>query len=254
MFDHFTFAAQPQTHLLDEAFPSPKDTSLPTVPRPQTSFPFHTNQNQCEINDIVAKLQQQTLQQRSRDELVKRFKAWRMESPNALEIDEEETESSEEGTDTASLPSTPTFTSVSCRRLQRQLNVQLQSCEIHVRDIGALVENMITSNSQCRVINVNRPFTPSTTLPEEGEMEVDPAEEFHETREEDVDEGYCEGVVDEDEETEMSLRRASAPTGVRKYNIRYGRSADVINIGGRVKVRNVPRMRRRRKEPGSGND
>jgi len=162
-----------------------------------------------------------------------------------LEIDEE-MESSEQGTGTASLPSTPTFAGVSCRRLQRQLNVQLQSCETHVRDIGALVEGMISSNSQCRITSMNRSYTSSPPLQEERGMDVDPREELNGTGDEDIDEGFCEGEVDEDEELEMSLRRAIAPTGVRKYNVRYGRSADVINVGGRVKVRSLPRMRRRK--------
>ena len=61
------------------------------------------------------------------------------------------------------------------------------------------------------------------------------------------DEGFCEDEGFAEEERELSLRRASMPSGIRKYNgVRYGRSADVVSIKGRVKVRSLPRMRKRK--------
>lgn len=124
-----------------------------------------------------------------------------------------------------------------------------------MRDINALVEDMISSNSQCRV--AARPFLLSPPPsrgrePEKSNLVVDPSSVFDEvdgsrTGPEDVDdEGFCEDNFGEEEEMEMSLRRASAPSGIRKYNVRYGRSADVVNIGGKVKVKSLPRMRKRK--------
>lgn len=63
----------------------------------------------------------------------------------------------------------------------------------------------------------------------------------------DVDEGFHDDESLGDEGMETSLRRASTPSGIRKYGgVRYARSADIVSIGGRVKVRSVPRMRRRK--------
>jgi hypothetical protein len=63
----------------------------------------------------------------------------------------------------------------------------------------------------------------------------------------DVDEGFHEDESLGDEGMETSLRRASMPSGIRKYNsLRYGRSADVVTIGGKIKVKCLPRMRRRK--------
>ena len=63
----------------------------------------------------------------------------------------------------------------------------------------------------------------------------------------DYDEGFYEDEGFAEEEIEFSLRRASMPSGIRKYNgMRYGRSADIVNIGGRVNVRSLPRMRKRK--------
>jgi len=249
MFEHFTFGAMPQSRdaLQDEAFLSPIDTSFPSpLTPPPTSFPFPSNPNQAGLNDIVMKFSQQTIQPKSRDELVQQFQAW--QNDHDLEIDDEEMESpSERIAETASLPPTPILSStrtVTCRRLQRQLNVQLQTCSSHIRDINTLVEDMIVSNSQCTL----RKATSRTHLlsppPSRGrdvvEMLVVDTSEYD-------DEGFYEDEGFAEEETEMSLRRASTPSGIRKYNgVRYGRSADIVNIGGKLKVRSFPRMRKRK--------
>jgi len=171
--------------------------------------------------------------QKSRDELVKQFDAWRMDQGD-LEVDDSETSD-----EPMSLPPTPILshtsigTSATCRRLQRQLNVQLMSCSSHMKDISSLVEDMITSNSQCTL----RAPSPPSSRDGMDKLVVDTRNEF----EMQEDEGYCD-----DEEPEMSLRRAAVPVGIRKNCVRYGRSADVINVDGRLKVKSVPRMRRRK--------
>ena len=77
---------------------------------------------------------------------------------------------------------------------------------------------------------------------------VDPASQFEDEMigVGDIDEGFCDGEPDEEEELEMTLRRASAPNGIRKYDLRYGRSADIVHIAGRPMVRNLPRLRKRK--------
>lgn len=241
MFEHFTFGAAPQTRYEppEDAFPSPTDTSIlsPLTP-PPTSFPFPSNPNHAGINDIVTKFSEQTIQPKSRGELVQQFQAW--QNDHDLEVDDEEMESSSEQiTQTMSLPPTPMLSSpVTCRRLQRQLNVQLQTCSSHIRDINSLVEDMIVSNSQCTLRQISSRTTLPSPPPSRGLM-VDPSE--HD------DEGFYEDEGFAEEETGFSLRRASTPGGIRKYSgVRFGRSADVVNIGGRIKVRSLPRMRKRK--------
>merc|ERR1711900_109420 len=70
---------------------------------------------------------------------------------------------------TSSLPNLPhprsstNTNTVACRRLQRQLNVQLQSCNTHMKDISTLVEDMLTTNTQCRLHKTpSRPYLSST--------------------------------------------------------------------------------------------
>jgi len=244
MFEHFTFGAQPQTRLdLDESFPSPTDTSCSPLAQPPTSYPFPPHPSNHGVNEIVAKLSQQTLQQQSRAELVKRFQAWQNDSPMELEVDYEETDSlSEQIDEIVSLPPSPKMASVSCRRLQRQLNVQLQSCSGHMRDINVLVEDMIASKSQCQ-ITTRHPLPRS-----EGDASIDVFDDRIriDDRDQDIDEGFYEGEDLNTEELETSLRRASMPSGIRKSKLHYGRSADVISIGGRFKVRSAARVRKRK--------
>lgn len=196
----------------------------------------------------MTKFSQQSLQQKSRDELVQQFQAW--QNDHDLEIEDEDMDSpSDPITQTVSPPLTPILSSagsVTCRRLQRQLNVQLQTCSSHIRDISTLVDDMVVTNSQCTLRKVTPRAYLTSPPPSRGSdvvenLVVDP-KEF----DEDLDEGFHEdeGFV---EEEGGSLRRASTPSGIRKYNgMRYERSADVVIIGGRLKVRSLPRMRKRK--------
>jgi len=160
---------------------------------------------------------------------------------------------------------------VACRRLQRQLNVQLQSCNTHMKDISTLVEDMLTTNTQCRLHKTpSRPYlsnpppsglVPSSKAELEAELAIEtPALDFADRQiSPDEDEGFSEmddpyGLLAFEEE--MSLRRASAPSGIRKYNVvRWRKSAECVGNGngsltavGRMKVRSMPRMRRRKVE------
>jgi hypothetical protein len=160
---------------------------------------------------------------------------------------------------TQSLPDLPSLPhprggTLACRRLQRQLNVQLQASSSHIRDINALVEDMIVTNSQCNLRRTtSRPYlsSPPPTRADVEELVVDPLGEQIPGRNIDEDEGFSE-IADEDWgiEEEMTLRRASTPSGIRKYGgMRWRASAEcvaAINAAGRPKVRSMPRMRRRK--------
>jgi len=70
----------------------------------------------------------------------------------------------------------------------------------------------------------------------------------------DFDEGFCDMDVDTSREfEETTMRRASTPSGIRKgYNVasvKWARSADVVCVNGKIKVKNVPRMRKRHVPP-----
>lgn len=159
---------------------------------------------------------------------------------------------------------------MACRRLKRQMDAKMMGCEKHVRDISTLVEDMIESNSQCNLHNSTSTPTPQTSLPSSRltlppytgeEILVDTTGSF--PSEPDDDEGF--GEMDEDpyvpdfdrealeiggKDDEMTLRRASTPSGIRKYTvIKYRKSADVgsaVTPNGRPKVRCLPRMRKRK--------
>lgn len=159
---------------------------------------------------------------------------------------------------TQSLPDLPIASqargAVTCRRLQRQMNVQLQSCSNHRKDISTLVEGLLANESQCRL---HRPTPSRSNLysPIEDEDASDIPESESRSMNLDEDEGFAE--MGEDEalalDDEMTLRRASTPSGIRKYNlVRWRTSADcvsAVNMQGKGKVRSVPRMRRRPKIP-----
>lgn len=281
MFEHFTFGAQPQTqhHLLDDdAFPSPTDTSFPSpLTPPRSALPFPSNPHQAGVSDIVARFSQQSLQQQqSRSQQVHHFPAWHSDTDcGPPEVDDEEDDDEDEDTDmaserittTASLPGTPVLppaSTLACKRLQRQLNVQLQTSSSHIRDINALVDDMIVSKSQCTLRQPTaRPYPYLSSPPpsrgsDAGEQLAIDTSDSDDPRPaaEDIDEGFCDGEsfgLEEEAEMEFSLRRASTPSGVRKYNgasagAKYGRSCDVVHTGGggRCKVRSLPRMRKRK--------
>ena len=253
MFETFTFGAHPQlSHQLDDALPSPTDASFhasPSSPATSDPIPFHSNQS--DLNDIVARLARQTLQQQSRNEWFNRFQAGRDAPLERLEVDDDDEDlhaAKQQGIDMASLPLSATPTKVSSKRVQRQRNVQLQSCPSHLKDINTLVENMISANSQCRITSLPD-ISPSPPKPLTGGDEplaVDFSKGNDESVEADcIDEGFCDGEYHEEDDSKMSLRAASMLAGIRKHNIRYARSADVVNVPGWVKVQRQPRMRKR---------
>lgn len=239
MFENFTFGAVSQTRH-DESIASPTDLSFPT---PRASFQFSPDTLE-DLNDIVQQFSRQSL---SRGERVREFAAWGDAITIPLEVDDSEDEMPALAP-TASAPTSPYMKalggSISCRRMQRQLNTQLQLSSSHIRDINTLVEDMISTNSQCRLqqrssrTNMRGPISPLTQ-----ELTVDPMDDGRSDNCFDIDEGFC--FADLSGEDEMSLRRASAPSGIRKHGpTKYSRSADV-SIGGRAKVRSTPRMRKR---------
>jgi len=251
MFEHFTFGAVSQICQQD-IHPSPTDTSFPQQYSPSStsySFPESTPSN---INDIVDKFSEQSL---SRDELVEQFAAWTRGSSSFETDDDDDMPSFEQSTTcikhTASVPTTPIDPPIrgalACRRLQRQVNVQMQTSVTHIRDINALVEDMIITNSQCRLRKSPSKsyLSPPPSRAGLPELVVETAEFDRQLL--DVDEGFHE---DESLVEETSLRRASTPSGIRKYNaVRWGRSADVALVGGRLKVKSKPRMRKRTAPP-----
>jgi hypothetical protein len=271
MFEHFTFAAQAQTNH-DEVLASPTDISFPSpLSPPPTSY----SPTQLDgVSDIVNQLSKQSLYPESKNELPQQS-IWQGREPDespTLDLDHDmEPFSPDElsyvsttkglitinSRESPSLPNTPTLPhphprsgTVACRRLQRQLNVQLQSCSNHVRDINALVEDMIVSNIQCRLHKSPSRLHLSSPPPSRlSGLVVDTTEESPSFE----DEGFAE--IDDPMwaiEEEMSLWRASTPSGIRKYNhVRCRASAEcvggpVMGTNGVMKVRNVTRMRRRK--------
>lgn len=286
MFEHFTFAAQALTTDQPEISASPTDTSFPSPvshpspsPSPGNPYPRYNT-----VDGIAHKLSQQSI--RPADDAVPQKSLWcdrddgRIPSPDLddLEFDftvEEMTYvSTRHGMLTISVPSPSTQSlpdlpspppprggAVACRRLQRQLNVQLQASSSHIRDINALVEDMIVTNSQCNLRTTTSRPNLSSAVPSRAGMD----ESVIDTSEGDAtqfqpqgrpvsameDEGFSE-ISDEDWgiEEEMTLRRASTPNGIRKFGmIRYRVSSDGagdVNGYARTKVRSLPRMRRRK--------
>ncbi|KAL2071191.1 hypothetical protein VTL71DRAFT_12426 [Oculimacula yallundae] len=280
MFEHFTFGAQAQTRYLEpeDVMASPTDCSYPLTPQAPTSY-FPSMDPTAPMSDIMNAFSQQTLHP---DETPNRS-IWNdsIASPN-FSIDDEFTP--EEMNDvpnttssTSSLPNLPhprtsTLSTVACKRLQRQLNTQLQSCNTHRKDISSLVEDMLTTNPQCRLHKVSsRPhlasppsgLVPSSKAELEAELAIEvqaqPSADFADRAiSPDEDEGFAEmddpyGLLAFEEE--VTLRMASAPSGIRKYNVvRWRKSAECMGTSGasvpvaRMKVRSMPRMRRRKPE------
>lgn len=279
MFEHFTFAAQAQPIDQQEEIisTSPTDTSFPSPvsATEQSSLPPWSPYHQDTVEGIAHKFSQQSLR-RENDELPQQS-IWHgqdesLPSPD-FDMDDDFTSyemsyvSATRGiitvpslTSTHSLPHLPSLPhprggTLACRRLQRQINVQLQASSSHIRDINALVEDMIVTNSQCTLHkSTSRPYlsSPPPSRADREELVVEttefqlPARNFP-----DEDEGFSE-IADEDWgiEEEMTLRRASTPSGIRKYGVmRWRGSAEcvaAVNAAGRTKVRSVPRMRRRK--------
>ena len=276
MFEHFTFGAQAQTqlHPPQDVSTSPTDTtfSSPLSPpsSPPASFDLDPIPSQPGINDIVHRFSQQSLQIQDDEPPRRSFgQAIAPPSPDYDFTPERMSFTRANGDryvlqsplqDTPLLPATHEG-NLACRRLRRQHNVHLQTCSSHIRDISALVSDMIDSNSQCRLHEPSSrshpPSPPPSRAGSASAAELDlignatgryPAREIVV----DVDEGFAE--IEEDVwglEEGMSLRRASTPYGIRKcYMVRWRASADCVqgvqSGSGRLKVRSKPRMRRRK--------
>lgn len=136
------------------------------------------------------------------------------------------------------------------KRLSRQRSSQFNNDPNNSRTIQTLVEDMIASGSQCNVHRASQPpltpTSPNTLGPGDG-VKVD-VDCMHLQ----VDDAYANGLTLDAEKEEallmktmMSLRRAGAPSGVRKIGLlQYRASADAafncVNV-----VRSRPRMRKR---------
>ena len=288
MFEHFTFGAlaQPNPHPEDEASPTDTSfwsTSCPLI-LPQQAWDSYYPLD--EVNTLISDLSRSSLHPaaspdtesesslpsmwRGRDHVLPivdaasnmdvefmeemSYVSLRTGSVRVPAYSHQQTQSVP---NTPTMPTNPRTETITCRRLQRQLNMQLQSCSDHVRDLHALVEEMVAGSSQCRLspkpVSRQYPSIPSR-LPEGPALVVDDRPEF------DGDEGFAE-ITDEDMNLELgddefSLRRASTPSGIRKHNIlRFRRSAECGGNGngnghvlanGRLKVRSVPRMRKKK--------
>jgi hypothetical protein len=130
--------------------------------------------------------------------------------------------------DTMSAPNSPPSLSTLrlCRRLQRQLNSQLLCTHSQVKAISDLVEEMVSTKSQC---NVTTPSATSQTPSSPSDIFVpeDLAADDNHLPDNVDDEGFCEGGVEDDEEIDtdtllMNLRRASAPLGIRRQQYAAG--------------------------------
>jgi len=271
MFEHFTFAAaHAQPCERDDISPTDTTYPSPAPPTPYENYPFSSSQS--EINDIVNKLSQQRLVSGHKDDHF--VPSWQHSLPTPpLEDSNYAAEVSYPDTitaciaDTQSVPSTPIHDSVSCRRLQRQLNVQLQTCKSHVRDINALVSDMISRSSQCRLRRIPSRQTLNTHLSDQAQESSFSAVQVSDTSLDgdliipEIDECYADndtliadqGTRNEVEdnnmrlvEAETSLRRSSTPSGIRKHGsvLRFKKSSDCVSA--RFQVAKPPRMRRRK--------
>ena len=307
MFEHFTFGAEAQPrYLQDEVAASPTDiTFVGSDRRLASSFPteYPFPEQVPAINDIVARFTNYTLRPEdcnSSNDSMTQFRSCTdttTESSPTFDFEDMSFVSTRRGLKhvvrgspvsdpsvtshpfMSSTACTPSGDDAGCRRLQRQLNMQLQSCKNHVKDINTLVETMISTNSQCRLRTPSRTrsngqsssadsieviaASPSNDLVTDdvvfgdeddsaivAEQEVSPHE----------DEGFAE-MDDEEGDIELSLRRASIPRGIRKHSgaipqmgSKYKNMSDsAIAVGSmnmympreKRKIRCAPRMRRR---------
>lgn len=215
------------------------------------------------IYEIMCRLRDQTLQPCEEPcDQPSRPSQWTPLSAPCQNDDETLSYASTRANCSASLPNIhltpgPRTGPIACRRLQRQLNVQLQSSKAHIRDVKALVEDMIMTNSQCvlrkSTSHLSLPSPPFASTDDAYCLPVDPMvfDECPITPDESTDEGFHDGELPEMPEEKLVFRRAGVPGGVRKSTIaaEWARGPDQIVVGGRVLVRSTPRMRRRSKRP-----
>lgn len=273
MFETFVFGTQIQTASActhDDIAASPTDCSFTHPPSPQPFTP-HTYKL-ADLSEIVHQFSQQSLCLHNDHDEAPQQSRWaesRLCTPTFNQTamskftDEELsyvstvhgrkiTLSSTRAKAHNTTPTQQARSTVPCRRLQRQLNVQLQSCTSHIKDLHTLVEEMVATSSQCRLAPspVHRASSPIIPLSPTSAAAFEDAYIFttSSSPEPTTDEEYPDDFLALDEA--ISLRRASTPSGVRKVHlVRWTKSQDAVkacNALGQVKVRNVPRMRRRR--------
>lgn len=256
MFENFTFGAAPAKPYQcdDDVQPSPKDDSFPLLPS-TNSYPFFEDHKPSSpLDDIINQFRQQSLSYEDAKDVQSR--QYLSPTPSLIE----DSEMSSPFNATQSAPTTPTSPYrggvLACRRLQRQVNMQLQCSTSHVRDISTLVEDMLSNNSQC----ILRKSPLKTTLVSSSipDLVVDPSTQNDwndigiekarrrrlNTVVNDVDEACVEGDSWDREEGCLSLRRASTPSGIRKQGLRC--RTNMESVGGRMKVAKPPRMRIRK--------
>lgn len=264
MFEHFTFGTHAPAQYLQDVSPSPTDTTFPSSIPPPSSCPSHDAEMtsvHASINDLMRRLRGQSLLPR---EDVAYQTEWIPSTPGLDTDDDTMSSTSSRGNSAASLPiinvaRSPSGGSIACKRLQRQLNVQLQSSNSHARDVKTLVEDMIVTNSQCVLHkSTSSQLSLTASAPSQaGRLDnpvsdevVDPMvfDECLPEPDENANEGYQEGQ-ELPFNSEFVYRRASgAAGGIRKSHlVELARGADYMVIGGRLLVKSAPRMRRRRK-------
>jgi hypothetical protein len=279
MFEHFTFGAQAQIQNQEDWNASPTDTSFSEpASASSSSFPFEWEESQPDLSAIVHQMGRQSL---SHESETPQQSIWQNtasipiidfdDNCDPFNIDNLDFVSTTRGMATvkASYDDVAPITlqtpsndgKVACRRVQRQRNTQMQACSKHVRDISALVEDMIDGNSQCklrRTTSKSKLISPLASPTRQLEDKSIFASLYYENRgispdPDPEDEGFAEmeeqiAAIKE----EVSLRRACTPSGIRKNNgLRYRGSIEGMAssqiINGRLKVRSLPRMRRRTK-------
>jgi hypothetical protein len=232
MFEHFTIGAPAHRAGSISYDISPRDTSSPSPPSPLSSSDVK-QRAQSPATELSSQLDEL---KPPRDDISSSYIYY---SSNPLDSSTNETFLPVDITfgphfenelsldpqyeyDTGSEPnSSPSLSTLRvCRRLQRQLNSQLLCTHSQVKAISDLVEEMVSTKYQCNVT------TPSVTSPSESDLSHVSMPNGLETDdsilpEPGEDEGFCEGGNGEDEEIDtetllMSLRRASAPLGIRR--------------------------------------
>ncbi|KAG9230516.1 hypothetical protein BJ875DRAFT_384939 [Amylocarpus encephaloides] len=268
MFEHFTFSAQSRFPCQEEDPASPFDNSSSISP-PPSSLPFQCEPSQPGMGDIVHQMSKSSLSPES--EVPQRSVCRTTTDEPIMDVDDEDEDPfSQELSYTAPpIPLSPRSAdgTVACRRVQRQRITQKQSCSNHVRDITALVEEMIEGHSQCTFRKTPTTYlqSPPPSRGNDEELVVDPTipvTYFNRYISPDEDdafddmEDYGLRLIKE----EISLRRqcvsSASPSGVRKHTgggkMSHRRSGELLNgttavVDGRLKVRSAPRMRKRRR-------
>jgi hypothetical protein len=276
MFEHFTFGAQAQTQPQEDWDASPTDVSSEPPSASSSSFPFSWEETQPELSTIVQQMNRQSL---SHESETSQPSLWQNTLPSPIidfddncdpfNIEELAFVSTTRGmakvkatySDVAptTLQAPSNHGRVACRRVQRQRNTQMQTCAKHVRDISALVEGMVDGNSQCtlrKTTSKQNRWRPQIVPAKQADDKSISSPLYYENRNispdpnPEDDEGFAEM---EEQVTalkeELSLRRCT-PSGIRKHNgLKYRGSIEGMNsqliVNGKLKVRSMPRMRKR---------